>query len=131
MVGLALAKGFRRYGYDVTISSREGKTVEGWDGKIGKTTDVVENADIIVLAVKGTAAKDVVKSAPKVKGKTIIDVTNPLSDKPPENGVLKYFTTLNESLCERLQKIAPEAHLVKAFNLFDFQISISWPLSII
>jgi 8-hydroxy-5-deazaflavin:NADPH oxidoreductase len=30
--------------------------------------------------------------------------------------VLHYFTTLEESLFERLQKLAPKANLVKAFN---------------
>jgi hypothetical protein len=32
------------------------------------------------------------------------------------NGVLKFFTTLNESLMEQLQRQFPDAHLVKAFN---------------
>jgi predicted dinucleotide-binding enzyme len=32
------------------------------------------------------------------------------------NGVLKYFTTLDDSLLERLQKNYPDARLVKAFN---------------
>jgi 8-hydroxy-5-deazaflavin:NADPH oxidoreductase len=32
------------------------------------------------------------------------------------NGVLQYFTSQNDSLMERLQKLAPQAHFVKAFN---------------
>jgi hypothetical protein len=32
------------------------------------------------------------------------------------NGVIKFFTDLNESLMEKLQKKAPEAHFVKAFS---------------
>ena len=80
-VGPALAKGFKKYGYDVTITSRTGRRVEGWDGKVGKTGDVVENAYLVVLAVKGTAAEEVVKSvADKIKGKTVIDTTNPIAD---------------------------------------------------
>ena len=35
---------------------------------------------------------------------------------PPENGVLKFFTTLEDSLMERIQQILPDARLVKAFN---------------
>jgi predicted dinucleotide-binding enzyme len=49
-------------------------------------------------------------------GKTVIDTTNPIADAPPQNGVLKFFTSLDESLMERLQKIAPDAQFVKALN---------------
>jgi predicted dinucleotide-binding enzyme len=35
---------------------------------------------------------------------------------PPVNGVLQYFTSQNESLMERLQALAPEAHFVKCFS---------------
>jgi 8-hydroxy-5-deazaflavin:NADPH oxidoreductase len=69
------------------------------------------------LCVKGTVAEKIVE---KVKGhlseKVVIDSTNPIADAPPENGVLKYFTNLEESLMERIQKIAPDAQFVKSFN---------------
>src|SRR5258708_40001501 len=45
-----------------------------------------------------------------------MDATNRITDDPPENGVLKFFTTLNDSLLERLQREFPKARLVKAFN---------------
>ena len=54
--------------------------------------------------------------AHNVNGKTVIDVTNPIADAPPVNGVLKFFTTLDDSLMERLQRECPGAKLVKAFN---------------
>jgi predicted dinucleotide-binding enzyme len=46
----------------------------------------------------------------------VIDVTNPITDAAPVNGVLKFFTTLDDSLMERLQREFPTAKLVKAFN---------------
>ncbi len=46
----------------------------------------------------------------------MIDACNPIGGGPPINGVLSYFTTLTDSLMERLQKAYPSAHLVKAFN---------------
>jgi hypothetical protein len=49
-------------------------------------------------------------------GKTVIDATNPIADAPPTHGVLRFFTTLDESLMERLQKRAPKANFVKAFS---------------
>ena len=70
-----------------------------------------------MLAVKGTAAEDVLRMAGDgVAGKVIIDTTNPIAPKPPVNGVLSYFTTLEESLMERLQAARPDARFVKAFN---------------
>jgi 8-hydroxy-5-deazaflavin:NADPH oxidoreductase len=71
-----------------------------------------------VLAVKGTVAESALALAGKenLGGKTIIDVTNPIADSPPENGVLKYFTTLDRSLMEALQEKYPVARFVKAFN---------------
>ena len=71
-----------------------------------------------MLATKGTAAEEAVKSAgiANLKGKTIVDATNPIADAPPANGVLKFFTTLDDSLMERLQRLAPEANFVKAFS---------------
>ena len=117
MVGQTLAAGLAKNGYDVTIASRDGKRVDGWDGKVATFGDAAAAADLVVLALKGTAAEDVVRSiAPHLEGKTVIDITNPLADAPPEGGVLRFFTSLDESLLERLQRLAPQAYFVKAFN---------------
>ena len=51
-----------------------------------------------------------------IEGKTVIDATNPISDTPPENGVLNFFTEANNSLMEKLQKEFPNANFVKAFS---------------
>jgi predicted dinucleotide-binding enzyme len=74
--------------------------------------------EALVLAVKGSGAADALRQAglDNLSGKLIIDTTNPITDEPPQDGVLKYFTGPNESLMERLQKAAPRARFVKAFN---------------
>jgi predicted dinucleotide-binding enzyme len=71
-----------------------------------------------VLAVKGAAAREAIQVAgiDSFAGKVVIDTTNPIADASPVNGVLQYFTDLNESLMEQLQRAAPEARFVKAFN---------------
>ena len=117
IVGLTLAKGLRELGNDVTIGSREGHDVDGWDGAVGTFTDVAKRAEIVVLAVKGLIAESVVASAREhLTNKTVIDTTNPLANDPPTDGVVHYFTSLEESLMERLQAAAPAANFVKAFN---------------
>jgi predicted dinucleotide-binding enzyme len=85
---------------------------------VGTFAEAAQFGELVVLAVKGTATHEALELAGKsnVAGKTVIDATNPIADAPPVNGVLKFFTNLDESLMERLQKAFPEAHLVKAFN---------------
>lgn len=86
---------------------------------MGSFADAAAFGDIVVLAVKGKVAKDALALADAVnlKGKTIIDPTNPIEDAPPENGVLKFFSSINRSLMEDLQHAYPEAHFVKAFSM--------------
>lgn len=121
VVAKALAKGFLNHGYEVMAGSGDKTKREDIKKETGALSgsfqDAVEFGDLVVLAVKGTVSESIVKElTDSLKGKTIIDATNPLDDKPPVNGVLRYFTSLEDSLMERLQKLAPEANFVKAFN---------------
>ena len=71
-----------------------------------------------MLAVAGAVALDALKlaGAANIAGKTVIDACNPIGGGPPVHGVLTFFTSLTDSLMERLQKAYPAAHFVKAFN---------------
>jgi predicted dinucleotide-binding enzyme len=116
-VGRTLAAGLRDVGYQVRIGSRDGHAVDGWDGDVGTFAEVAGNAEIVILAAKGTAAEDIVSSvATELSGKPVLDTTNPIADTPPTDGVLHFFTSLDESLMERLQTAVPEARFVKAFS---------------
>jgi 8-hydroxy-5-deazaflavin:NADPH oxidoreductase len=68
--------------------------------------------------VKGGAAEQAVRDAnpANLRHKPVIDTTNPIADAPPEDGVLRFFTSPNDSLMERLQSAFPDVHFVKAFN---------------
>lgn len=120
VVAKALAKGFNKHGYDVMMGTREANKLDELKNiaKIGSFRDTAAWGEIIVLAVKGTAAEVVLKFAglDNLRGKTVIDTTNPIADAPPVNGVLKFFTSLDDSLLERLQKLAPGVSFVKAFS---------------
>lgn len=124
MVGKALAKGFVKYGYDVIVGSRTPEKLADWKNEIsdklqtGDFAQTASAADIIVLATKGKAAANALKLATKenLAGKILIDTTNPIADAPPDNGVIKFFTSLDNSLMEQLQKDYPDTHFVKAFN---------------
>jgi 8-hydroxy-5-deazaflavin:NADPH oxidoreductase len=122
-VAKVLASGFIKYGYEVTVGTRDISKLSDWQsknpkGKTGSFEDAAKFGDIIVLAVKGTVAKQALDLAGKgnLYGKTIIDATNPIAEAPPVNGVLQFFTDANSSLMERLQNDFKEAHFVKCFN---------------
>jgi predicted dinucleotide-binding enzyme len=121
-VGQALAQGFKKHGYDVRIGSRTPAKLSDFSSKSGIAAatfaEVAAWADIVVLAVKGTVAEDAVRAAGEANlaGKVVIDTTNPMTEAPPVDGVIQYFTGPNESLLERLQKAFPSIHFVKAFS---------------
>jgi hypothetical protein len=124
VVGQVLADGFLKYGYEVKIGSRDVSKLADWKakagakGSTGSFSEAASFGEIIVLAVKGGAAMEALKLAGEnnLSGKTIIDTTNPIDDKAPDNGVLRFFTNLDESLMEKLQKMFPGANFVKAFS---------------
>jgi len=121
-VGKVLAKGFLKNGYQVAIGSDHPEKLtefkrENPEMETATFEEAAQSGDIVVVCVKGTVAEKIVEKVKKhITGKTVIDTTNPIADAPPQNGVLKYFTSLEESLMERLQTIAPDAQFVKAFN---------------
>ena len=122
-VAKSLAKGFMKHGHMVLMGTRNPAKLEDWDwdhkeGIAGTFAEAARFGEMVVLAVKGTAAADALRAAglTNLAGKVVIDATNPIADAPPVNGVLRFFTTLDESLLERLQKEFPAARLVKAFN---------------
>jgi predicted dinucleotide-binding enzyme len=104
--------------------SRDPAKLESWrvgagpKAQVGTVADAAKWSEAVVLAVKGAAAEAVVEQAgiANLAGKTVMDTTNPILEGPPKNGVISYFTTLDESLMERLQKKAPAAHFVKVFS---------------
>jgi 8-hydroxy-5-deazaflavin:NADPH oxidoreductase len=124
IVGQTLASGFLKFGYEVMIGTGDVKKLAEWKAKagqkagVGNFSDAARFGDLVILAVKGTAALEVINSSgsSNLKGKTVIDATNPIADAAPENGVIRFFTSLDESLMEKLQKTYPEIHFVKAFN---------------
>jgi predicted dinucleotide-binding enzyme len=122
IVGQTLANGFVKHGYDAMIGTNTPAKREELKAKtrasVGSFEEAATFGEIVVLATKGTAAEAALKAAglANLANKTVIDTTNPIADSAPVNGVLQYFTSLNESLMERLQRLAVEARFVKAFS---------------
>lgn len=100
-VGGALRRGLERARQSVRAAGEDKAEVRA----------VAEWADIVILAVPFGALPDVAATiAPLVKGKTIVDVTNALTED------MKLAVGYTTSGAEELQKLLPTAHVVKAFN---------------
>ena len=123
-VGKALAKGFVTLGHDVKMGSRDAKNEKalawaselGAKASVGTFADAAAFGDIVVLATLGVANESALKLAgpEKLRGKVVIDTTNPLdfsAGMPP-----KLAVSGNDSGGERVQRLLPDAHVVKAFN---------------
>jgi predicted dinucleotide-binding enzyme len=122
-VAKALAAGLLKHGHETMVGTRDTAKLAGWrtanpKAQLGSVSETAAFAEALVLAVKGSVAADVLRAAgsENLAGKLVLDACNPIADAPPVNGVLKLFTTGDDSLMERLQREFPDAHFVKAFN---------------
>ena len=100
-VGSALTRGLERAGYDVHTAGHDATAVRqcgAW-------------ADVLILAVPFGAIDDTLRELDGTfTGKPLVDVTNALGNNMQ---LALGFTT---SAAEELQKKAPQAKVVKAFN---------------
>lgn len=123
-VGRALANGFLALGHEVRMGSRtaDNENALNWakEAQAGASTGTFEDAAafgaVVVLATLGSANESAIAQAgaENLKNKILIDVTNPLDfsgGMPP-----KLALGHTDSGGEQVQRLAPEAHVVKAFN---------------
>ena len=124
-VGQRLAKAFNSEGHKVMLGTRNTSKEEVVKFKnenqsiaVGTFAEAALFGEILVLATAGAVVEEAIKLAgvDNFNNKVVIDTTNPIAPAPPVNGVLKYFTSLDDSLMERTQKLLPYTKLVKAFS---------------
>lgn len=122
-VAKTLGAGLMKHGHQVTMGTRHPEKLADWSTKgtgaqVASFSEAAKFGELVVLAVQGAMAAEALRAAgaANLEGKTVIDVTNPIVGGPV-HGVLKFFTTLDDSLMERLQKEFPSARFVKAFNI--------------
>jgi len=122
-VAKALAAGLMKHGHLVKIGSRTPAKLADWVAQnagvlSGTFAEAAEFGELVMLAVKGTVAAEALELAGEknLAGKTVMDACNPIEEAPPDKGVLRFFTNINESLMERLQSQFKDARFVKAYN---------------
>jgi len=131
-VAKTLAGGFLKHGHEVILGTRNPAKLADWAAKNAKVrvahfAGAAKFGELIVLAVKGTAAADALRLAgpDNLAGKAVIDATNPIADFPPLNGVLRFYTTHDDSLMERLQREFTDSRFVKAFNTVGHALMVN------
>jgi NADPH-dependent F420 reductase len=119
-VGAALGRRFAENGHKIVYGSRDPSAADvrelvaaTGNGAVATTqAQAAAQADIVILAVPWTAAEGVVRALPDLRGKIVVDPTNPRV--MASDGFADY--PIEDSNAERIARLAPGAHVVKAFS---------------
>lgn len=118
MVGKTIAGRLSALGHEVQIGSRT-----AGEGKV-TYRDAATFAEIIFNCTSGQGSLEALQmaGAENLKGKTVVDISNPLVTHPGKPPSL--FTGLDDSLGERLQAAFPDAHIVKTLNTVNAAVMV-------
>jgi 8-hydroxy-5-deazaflavin:NADPH oxidoreductase len=128
--GQTLATGFLEKGHPVMIGSRDPVKLDGWvrhagrGAQVGTFVDAAQFGEIVVLSVLGSAAEDVIRLAgtENLTNKIVIDASDPLDFSSGRPGL---FVGTTDSLGERIQRLVPDAYVVKSLNVVQADVMIN------
>lgn len=92
--------------------------------KLASFADAVNNADLVLEALHGAIAVEVLKTLESaIAGKVLIDIANPLDFSKGMPPTLSVSNT--DSLGEQIQKALPETKVVKTFNTMNALLQVN------
>ena len=112
VVAQTLGAGFLKHGHEVAMGTRDPAKLEDGRRKIGALRSSLSRNIRRLRRRRGAGGRRRSRARRLEAGRR----RSPIGAGPPVDGVLSFFTTLKDSLMERLQKAYPSAHFVKAFN---------------
>jgi hypothetical protein len=124
-MGSALATQISKAGHALVITGRnadKAKELARATGAVFKDKAAAEGADVVVVATAYPDAVAALRSAGELKGKVIVDITNPLT--ADYMGLTVGHST---SAAEEIQKAFPDAKVIKAFNTVFAQVIAGGP----
>jgi predicted dinucleotide-binding enzyme len=119
-MGSALARQISRAGHKLVITGRNADKARALAQATGATYQpgaAAEGADVVIVATGYADAVSALQAAGSLKGKVVVDITNPLT--ADYMGLTIGYST---SAAEEIQKAVPEAKVVKAFNTVFAQV---------
>jgi 8-hydroxy-5-deazaflavin:NADPH oxidoreductase len=121
MVGQAISERLEELGHDVMIGTRDSNKLSGWhasheDVKVGSFSEAAAHGELVFNATNGSSTLVALNMAGEsnLNGKVLVDISNPLDfskGMPPS-----LLVTNTDSLGERIQRVFPQAKVVKALN---------------
>lgn len=124
-MGSALARHLSAAGHKVVFGSRD---VTKATGKVAgvpalPVAEAVRSAEVVFLAVPYGEVAELAAALGGLKGKVVVDLTNPLT--PDYMGLTLGHTT---SAAEQIQRLLPDAKVVKGFNTIFAQLLAAGPV---
>ncbi|MGV1758649.1 NADPH-dependent F420 reductase [Rhizobium sp. A22-96] len=116
-MGAGLARLLAGTGSGVVIGHRDPAKAAAFAAELGANVEAggiaaaVKLADIVILALPYGAVADALREAGNLKGKILVDISNPIT--ADFRGLVVGHST---SAAEEIQALAPDAIVVKAFN---------------
>lgn len=126
-VGGALGRSWAKAGHSIIFGVRDtagGKTKPplaeiGTAASAAVVPDAVRSGDVVVLATPWDAVPSVIAAMGDLRGKIVIDCTNPLALNA--EGSLGLSLGSSTSGAEEIARLAPQARVVKAFNTYGWE----------
>ncbi len=134
IVGKTIGAKLIKLGYEVMMGSRTATNekalawvdANGKNASTGAFADAAAFGEIIFNCTKGDVAIDIFKQAgiEKFANKLIIDVSNPLDfSKGMPPSLISQYANIN-SLGEEIQKLLPDADVVKTLNIVNCEVMV-------
>lgn len=122
-MGAGIARLLASKGEKVVVGSRDPAKAAKLAEEIGSGTEgggiaaAAQMADVVILAVNYPQAPEAIREAGGFPGKIVVDISNPITED--FKGLRVGHTT---SAAEEIQKLAPQAKVVKAYNTIFAQL---------